>query len=276
MAPSIGVLTQDEFLDALTVATQRCEVRKMMNDQSDQKSKEASPGPLVSETKWPEWQPKFDNYLSIILGVEGIPLSYVTRDNELPDRTGPFADFIDETISCAPLTGVAWEADRATVHQALVSFTSGQPSEDWIKPVARYKDDRRSDKALKDHFACEGNATRRIAEADRLKDSLHYKNERSMTFELFLTKYQKMYNIYRDEGEELSEDAKVRFLFKKISHSGLNNAVEAMKARITTSTTTISYTTVANHLFTAVFELPEYVAKNCNISKGCSPLFFYF
>ena len=79
MAPTIGVLTQDEFLDSLTVTTKRCDVRKMMNDQSDQKSKEASPGHLVSEKKWPEWQPKFDTYLSIILGVEGVPLSYVTR-----------------------------------------------------------------------------------------------------------------------------------------------------------------------------------------------------
>ena len=42
-------------------------------------------------------------------------------------------------------------------------------------------------KALRDHFKGEGNATRRIAEAERLHESLHYKNERSLSFEVFLT-----------------------------------------------------------------------------------------
>ena len=65
--------------------------------------------------------------------------------------------------------------------------------------------------ALRDHFSGEGNASRRVAEADRMKDTLHYKNERSLPFETFLTKVQKMYNIYELHGEEMSEDAKIRF-----------------------------------------------------------------
>ena len=35
-----------------------------------------------------------------------------------------------------------------------------------------------------------------------------------MTFDLLLAKYQKMYNVYRNKGEEFSENAKVRLLFK--------------------------------------------------------------
>ena len=57
-------------------------------------------------------------------------------------------------------------------------------------------------------------------EADQLKDSIHYKGERSITFELFLIKFQKMYNIYRDEGEEFNEDAIVRCYLKR--HRTLN------------------------------------------------------
>ena len=72
--------------------------------------------------------------------------------------------------------------------------------------------------------------------------------------------------LSRDEGEELSEDAKIRFLFKKIGHFGINSAVEAMKACIIASGTAITYTTIANHISTAISELPEYVAKNHNIS----------
>jgi len=185
----------------------------------------------------------------------------------LPIRSNTYCDFTEECITCAPLNGVAYEADRSTVHQSLVSFTAGQPSEDWLKPKAKFKDGRKSMQALRDHFSGEGNASRRVAEADRMKDTLHYKNERSLPFETFLTKVQKMYNIYELHGEEMSEDAKIRFLFKKINHDGLSNAVEAMKAKITTEAPgTVTYTTVCNHIGTAVSELPDYISRNRAIS----------
>ena len=58
----------------------------------------------------------------------------------------------------------------------IVSFTTGQPSGDWIKSTLCYSDGRRSMTALRTHFAGAGNATRNKAEADRLHDSLHYKS----------------------------------------------------------------------------------------------------
>ena len=267
MIPTTDGLDQATFLTAITVAGQRADVRKQMKDQQDEKAKVASPGPLISESKWTDWEPKFINYLSSLLGMNGIPLSYVIRENDQPDRIGPHANFTEECIACAPLTGVAYDSDRSAFHQALVSFTTGQPSENWIKAINRHKDGRRSMTALRNHFSGEGNVTRRIAEADRYKDTLHYKNERSLPFETFLTKCEKMYNIYAQHKEPMKEEAKIRFLLKKVQHSGLASAIEAMKAKITTEPPgTISYTTVANHLSTAVSELPDFVAKNRNVS----------
>ena len=239
-----------------------------MLEDSGVKSKEASPGPLESESKWHEWENKFENYLSTLLGVDKVPLSYVIRENDAPPTAGTvtYTSFMDETIACAPLTGTFYEADSNTVHQAILSFTTGKPSEDWIKNVARHRDGRRSMKALRDHFSGEGNATRNIAEAERLRDQLHYKNERSLSFETFLTKCQKMFNIFEEENEPMEEDAKVRFLFNKIQHQGLQAPIEAMRARIATSTVPVSYTTVANHMLTAVSRLPEFVSLNRNIS----------
>ena len=65
----------------------------------------------------------------------------------------------------------------------------------------------------------------------------------------------------------MTEDAKLRFLFKKIDHQGLSKTVEAMKTNIVTEALgVVTYTTVANHLSTAVSELPNYLARNRNIS----------
>ena len=265
--PTTVGLDETLFLQALNMAGERADIRKQLEEQSAVKAKESSPGSLVSESKWTDWEPKFENYLSTILGITGTPLSYVIRKNETPSRIGPFANFIEECIACAPLKGTLYDADRSTVHQALVSFTTGMPSEDWIKPVHKLKDGRKSMEALRNHFSGEGNATRRIAEADRMKETLHYKNERSLTFENFLTKCQKMYNIYDLHGEKMTEDAKIRFVFKKVDHEGLQNTVEALKTKIATENPgTFTYTTVANHISTAVSELPDFMARNRRVS----------
>ena len=75
--PTIVGATEESFLEALAIAGQRAEVRKEFNNQSDSTSKEALPGPLASESKWIQWESKFVNFLSTIIGMQFIPLSYV-------------------------------------------------------------------------------------------------------------------------------------------------------------------------------------------------------
>ena len=262
---SIIGLNENSFKLQLHRALARSVIRKNLKDQTSSASDAASPGPLESERKWKQWEEKFINYARTHMGANGIPLSYVIREDDAPKINGTFTDFISQTIDCAPLSGEYYLADRLSVFNMLVSFTTGQPSGDWIKSTVRHTDGRRSMKALRDHFAGEGNATRNISEADRLKESLHYKNERAMAFETFLTQCQKMYNIYEKEGEPMSEEAKIRFLFKRVQHNDLKPALEALKARQATNVD-ITYTQAANHISTAVSELPEYASKNRNIS----------
>ena len=93
---------------------------------------------------------------------------------------GTFTDFITETIECAPLQGELYLVDRLLVFNMLISFTTGQPSGNWIKTTTRHSDGRRSMQALHDHFAGEGNQYLNIFEADCFKESLHYKSERAI------------------------------------------------------------------------------------------------
>jgi len=66
-----------------------------------------------------------------------------------------------------------------------------------------------------------------------------------------------MYNIFESHGEEMEEGAIIRFLFKNIHHSRLDADIAALKASITTNPNgTIIYSTVCNHLSTAVSQLP--------------------
>ena len=121
---------------------------------------------------------------------------------------------------------------------------------------------------LRNHFPGEDNVTRRIAEADSFKETLHYKNKGILNFKTFLKNCQKMYNIYEKYGEVMKEDAKIRFLFKNIQHSGFANAVETMKDKITTKPPgAVTYNTVSNHISTSVSELPDFLSRNNKVSR---------
>lgn len=252
--PTISGLNKAAFLDQLECAIDRADYRARAMDQLSTRAKESDPGPLKSEKDWKDWEQKFTNYAGCHFGLAGVPLSYIIRKNDEPDRLSPEMKFVAKTVACAPLSGTAYEHDSLQVHEMLVNFTTGQPSHAWIKTVAKFEDGRRSMKALREHFEGKGNATRNLAEANRLRESLHYKNERSLSFEKFLSLMQDMFNIYSQEDQELSDKAKIDLLFSKVQHQGLQVAIEALRTKEVEGIE-LTYTAAANHLSTTVARL---------------------
>lgn len=96
------------------------------------------------------------------MGANGIPLtSYIIRENEDPGTDGEHPDFVSKTNARASLKGKYYDANKLALFNIVVSFTTGQPSGDWIKDML---------KALCTHVAGEGNASSNVAEADRLQE----------------------------------------------------------------------------------------------------------
>ena len=92
--PTVISMCEAKFLEALDIASERARIRKQHRDDSDVLSKEASPGPLKFERNWVDWEPKFLNYCSVIPGVDGVLLSYVTRLNvDPPPADTEYASF---------------------------------------------------------------------------------------------------------------------------------------------------------------------------------------
>ena len=100
-----------------------------------------------------------------------------------------------------------------------------------------------------------------------MREGLHYKNERSLAFSIFLDQMQKMFNIYEEEGEEFTENATLRELFKQVQHPQLQDTIKALKVHFDMEG--IMYTQAANHLTPAVSELPEY-HLTCKVSASSS------
>ena len=77
-----------------------------------------------------------------------------------------------------------------------------------------------------------------------------------MTWEMFLDRMQKMFNIYKEEGKEMTENEKLRELFKHTKHMQLVESVNALEVRYDMDG--LTYTQAANHLTAAVSKLPDY------------------
>ena len=65
-----------------------------------------------------------------------------------------------------------------------------------------------------------------------------------------------MFNIYKEEGEEMTKNAKLRELFKRTKHTQLDESVKALEVRYDMDG--LTYTQAANHLTAAVSKLPDY------------------
>ncbi len=140
------------------------------------------------------------NYLSTIPGVSGVLLSYVVQEQEIGEPGLEYGSFNERAIACARLTVAMFHADARKVHQLIKSFLQTETAEQWIQPMACRQSGQEDMQALRNHYySGEGNTSLRIAVAERLRDSLHYNNEKSLQFSMFLDKLQKMFNIFEEE-----------------------------------------------------------------------------
>jgi hypothetical protein len=244
--------------DSITVLTlnqhiQYAEVRKGMSEHEAIHVKTASPGPFKEEKNWIPWHSQMEMFLSGLIGIAGIPLTYVIRTNEEGDYANEYDNFIDEQVARAPLFGANFQADARMVHNHILSFIGGNNAEQWVKDLKRHNNGRRDMIALRLHYSGAGNVQHQVSRADKMRDSLHYKSERMLSFEKFLVRCKEMFNIYEDQAEPMNERQKVQFLIgkNKIQAPQLQHCVAALMIefhRRTGTANPLTFVDAANQL----------------------------
>jgi hypothetical protein len=139
-APTLdGIGAMPDFKAAIETAKQRAQIRKHNAEESDSLSTATDPGKLKRQKDWLVWSHSLTNYLLTILGQDGVPLSYVIRENDEPDYDNEDEDeedfdFKQLSIKYAPLLGVFYKTDARKVHQLIHGFVEGETAKTWIKP----------------------------------------------------------------------------------------------------------------------------------------------
>ena len=177
-----------------------------------------------------------------------------------------YATFNERMIRRAPLRGQYYIADARRVHNLIIGFLQGEHTENWIRAIAKFQDGRKDMIALRRHYAGEGNSTRRISDAKKIQSTLHYKTERALPFNKFLDSLQRMFTIFEEENEPLTERAKVDELLTKVQNSSLSAAVAQLRYQL--NTTGITFTVAANHLNSEVSQTPDYqISRKINATN---------
>jgi hypothetical protein len=241
-------LDEASFLKKISVSAERAAAREVDRSTSEARAKEASPGKLTSEKEWEKWETRLINQLSILQGILEVPLVYVIREDTTTEVARDYETFTEHCIAKCPLDGPFFEADARTVHQLIESYTTGENSEVWLKRIRRHQNGRMDMQALRSHFRGEGNQSRRITDAETMRDTLLYRGESSLPFATFLSKVQKMFNLFDQIGEPYSESAKLRFLFDKVQSPELKHPLEAVRTVVSMNPDAFTFTSAANHL----------------------------
>jgi hypothetical protein len=110
-----------------------------------------------------------------------------------------------------------YATDARQVHQIIKSLVQGESGENWIKHIDSNNDGRQDFFTLRNFYHGQGNANRRIQEADRLLRELFYKGaEKTFSWERYVKEFKRMCDIYEEEGQPLHDKLKTRSFLERI------------------------------------------------------------
>ena len=253
------------FLEELEAAANRALYRKDQKKLGESMINKEFQARLKSRAQWERWSVDLDTTLHSIIGTQGVPLSYIIRENDTPILEG-LPTWEKKAISGAPLNGVAFNQDAATAHRIIVSnISEDSDAYTYIKPMLRHEDGRRDIKALRARYLNTSTRQETINEANQLLDNLTYRNERSMTFEKISSKLQNALNNLADCARPVHDGDIVDKLWGRIQNSDLATYVAALKIEYARNPR--DYREILQDIATQVPNLPKHVSFRSKVSE---------
>lgn len=215
----------------------RLHTHELFKKQSDtSKLDPIKPTILKGDVKWIEWKPTLVNYLNRIPGRDGVPLSYIVRQNDLPDFT-PRTNFLDLYVYNAPHQGDAFHIDNAQVATIIQGLIVGNTqAETKIQTIPNLQDGRTMFQALDEYYLGVGVFANQTTMAEKIIASVYYTGEKKphMWWDHFEQKLTSAYAIIdRNEQRQVySNSQKLRALVGKIQADFLAPQLAAIQTEL--------------------------------------------
>ena len=224
-----GTTTQAQFRTALAEALERERRRKDQKKEGESCLDSSFNTKLKSALQWEKWAEELNTNLCQIVGVRGVPLTYVIREGDMPvfDASLPYDEAV---INAMTLTGQEFQQDARTVHKIIMkNVHEDSDAYTYIKTLIRHRNGRRDIKALRERYSSDATKQAIINKAKNDLQNLIYKNERSFSFEKFSSKLQKAYDELEDNGRAVNNMDIVDGLWKRIQATDIQLYVASLK-----------------------------------------------
>ena len=194
-----------------------------------------------------KWTEAFSDFLSRVVGVRTIPLSYVIRQNvEVPAATPPLANHQPhstehgsveaELVARASHTHALYRDDNDKVYHYLEEATRSTTYAASIKPYQRRKDGRGAWFAIKNQYAGNDKWEAEIKKQEQLIHTRTWKGQTNFSLEAFTSQHRAAYVSMQQCAEHIqyqlpNEHSRVGFLLDAIqtTDAGLNAAMASVR-----------------------------------------------
>ena len=180
--------TRQELVYELEEATTRKKCRKYQKKVGECLITTRFQVQLEAAGQWNCWVVELESKLKMVVGAQGIPLSYLIRENDAPNQTE--RNTWEENAVCAvPLTWILYNQDNLTVHNIVLrNIADSSHAFTYVKLYIK-KDNGITDiKALRSRYENVAMQEQYVSEAKCTIETIQYRNEISMTFEKFVRK----------------------------------------------------------------------------------------
>ena len=168
--------------------------------------------------RYKQWSRSMENYLDSILGQSGVPLSYVTRAEDVnPDDA---ETEYQRVIWSAPHDGMAFQNDNRQVYRMYKHAMIGTEGWTWFNQTPD-GEGRAAHIYLTEHYLGTAETGRRAAEAEAQLLRLHYKNEASFPFEKYITRLHECFEALEDNQQGLIDAQKVKKMLENVSSTNM-------------------------------------------------------
>ena len=172
-----------------------------------------------SSRKWDCWVVELESKLKIIVGAQGIPLSYVIRENDAPDQKERNT-WEEKSVLAVSITGRIYKQDNLMLHNIILrNIADTSDAFTYVKPYIK-KDDGRTDiKVLRSRHENVAMKEQCVSEANRTIETIQYRNERSMTLEKFVNKIVKAIDELEKRGRGMHNAEIVEIIWQRVSNT---------------------------------------------------------
>jgi len=223
---------------------------------------------LTSTMNYEDWYPTFYNYLSQIPGRNGVPISYIIRDDVIP-TTAITGNHMVDYINFYPHGGDSYNMDNDQVSIHLLSLIVGNTElESIIQALDAPRDGRLMNIAIKEHHRGVGMYRKDVVKAENIINSSFYSGEKvpHMWWNKFERDFSWAFSVIdkQERRTVYSEEQKLRLVLPRIKASFLESQLSAMKVLLNQIPIGITYFDAMRMIRTEVHQkFPQYSNQGC-------------